>query len=155
MHPSVTGTGAPRSRPLTGDGWRLQIPDGLIAKPHTAWGYDSGAIARGWIGDAPVTVIVQVRQLETGFNEWVRQVGSSWLEREPPRRIKVPGASDAVRIDGYVEFDGLGAEGDREQCVAVCAKRRRQAVGLTIRSRPADAVQAELEPIVASLELFL
>jgi len=138
---------------MHGDGWRLRIPEGLIAKAHKAWSYDSGAIARGWIGDAPVTVIVQVRQLETGFNEWVRQVRSNWLEHEPPRRIEVPGASDAVRIDGYVEFDGLGAQGDREHCIAICANKGRRAVGLTIRSRPEDAVQATLEPIVASLEL--
>ena len=101
-----------------------------------------------------MTVVVQVRQLEMGFNEWVRQVGSNWLDHELPRRIKVAGASDAVRIDGYIEFDGLGAEGDREHCILVCAKSRRRVVGLTIRSRPEDAVQAELEPIVASLELF-
>jgi hypothetical protein len=138
---------------LTGDGWRLELPDGLIAKPVAAWGYDSGSIARGWIGDAPVTVIVQVKQLRGGFNDWVRQVAAHWLEHEPFRRIAVPGASDAVRIDGYVEFDGLGAADDREQCIAVCAKYHRRAVGLTIRSRPEDAVQAELEPIVASFEL--
>ena len=131
----------------------MELPDGLIAKPHTAWGYDSGAIARGWIGEAPVTVIVQVKQLEIGFNAWVRQVAASWLEHGQPRRIKLPGASDAVRIDGYIQFDGLGAEGDREQCIAVYAKRGRRAVGLTIRCRPEDAVQAELEPIVASLKL--
>lgn len=136
-----------------GDGWRVRVPDGLIAKPHTAWGYDSGMIARGWIGDAPLTVIVQVRRLETGFNEWVRQVASNWLENDRPRRIKVPGAADAFRIDGYVEFDGVGAANDREQCIAVCAKKSRQVVGLTIRCRAEDAVQAELEPIVASLEL--
>ncbi|HXH96852.1 MAG TPA: hypothetical protein VNH40_06530 [Gaiellaceae bacterium] len=138
---------------LTGDGWRLELPDGLVAKPHKAWDYDSGAIARGWIGDAPVTVIVQTKQLRGGFNDWVRQVASHWLEQEPLRRLAVPGASDAVRIDGYVEFDGLGAVDDREQCIAVCAKSRRRAVALTIRSRPEDAVQAELEPIVDSFEL--
>jgi hypothetical protein len=107
---------------VNGDGWCLELPDGLIAKPHTAWGYESGGIARGWIGEAPVTVIVQVTQLEIGFNAWVRGVTASWLEHEQPRRIKLPGASDAVRIDGYIEFDGLGAEDDREQCIAVCAK---------------------------------
>jgi len=138
---------------MTGNGWRLELPAGLIAKPHKAWGYDSGAIARGWIGDAPVTVIVQVKQLEGGFNAWVRQVAASWLEHDPPRRIRVHGADDAVRIDGYLEFDGLGAADDRERCIAVCAKRRRRAVGLTIRSRPEDAIELELEPIVTSLEL--
>jgi hypothetical protein len=138
---------------LSGDGWRLELPDGLIAKPHQAWNYDSGAIARGWIGEGPVTVIVQVKQLQGGFIQWVRQVASHWLEQEPLQRIAVPGASDAIRIDGYVEFDGLGALDDREQCIAICAKSRRHAVGLTIRSRPEDGVQAELEPIVASFEL--
>jgi hypothetical protein len=144
----------PPSNQIDGDGWRLEIPTGLTAKPSRAWGYDSGMIARGWLGDAPVTVIVQVKQLETGFNAWVREVAANWLEHEAPRRIVVPGASDAVRIDGYIEFDGLGAEGDREQCITICAKLRRRAVGLTVRCRPEDAVRPELEPIVASLELI-
>jgi hypothetical protein len=112
-------------------------------------------IARGWIGEAPVTVVVQVTRLEEGFNAWVRRLTAAWLEHEPPRRIRVPGADDAVRIDGTIEFDGLGAADDRERCIAVCAKRRRRAVGLTIRCRPEDGVEAELEPIVASFELVL
>src|SRR5262245_31004516 len=95
---------------LEGDGWRIRLPDGLIAKEHRAWNYDSGAIARGWIGEAPVTVVVQVRALAGGFNSWVREVGAHWLEQDPPRQIDVPGATDAVRLDGVVEFDGLGAE---------------------------------------------
>jgi hypothetical protein len=138
---------------LEGAGWRLELPDGLIPREHTAHGYESGALARGWVGEAPVTVIVQQRELDTGFNEWVRQVSASWLEADS-RRIEVPGAKDAVRIDGIIEFDGLGAVDDRERCVAVCAKRGRRAVGLTIRSRPEDGVDAELEPIVDSLELL-
>jgi hypothetical protein len=141
-------------RGVSGAGWQLELPDGLIARPHTAWDYRSGSLARGWIGDAPVTVIVQERQLETGFNEWVRRVASLWLEAEPPRRITVPGAKDAVRIDGLIEFDGLGAAGDRERCLTVCAKRGRRAVGLTIRSRPEDDVGEALEAIVASLALL-
>jgi hypothetical protein len=139
---------------LVGDGWRLELPDGLIPKPHAAYGYESGAIARGWIGDAPVTVIVQVKPLDAGFNEWVRDVSRWWLEHEPPRRVKVPGAGDAVRIDGFIEFDGLGAADDREHCITVCAKHGRRAFALTIRSRPEDAVQPQLEPIVASFELL-
>jgi hypothetical protein len=139
---------------MTGDGWSLEIPDSLIAKPHKAWGYDSGAIARGWIGEAPVTVIVQVMELKTGFNKWVAEVGAWWLEQEPRRRIKVPGAQDAVRLEGFIEFDGLGAADDREHCIAICAKRGKRAVGLTIRSRPEDRVQSLLEPIVQSFRLI-
>lgn len=140
---------------VAGEGWTLQIPAGLIAKPHKAWAYDSGSIARGFIGDAPITVIVQARQLtrDVGFNAWVREVTSFWLEQTEPRRIDVAGAGDAVRIDGVVCFDGLGARDDREHCIAVCAKRGRRAVGLTIRSRPEDGIVAALEPIVASFEL--
>lgn len=138
---------------MEGDGWRLTLPDGLIAKAHRAYGYESGAIARGWIGDAPVTVIVQVLRLNRDFNRWVARVSEYWLEHQPPRRVAVPGATDAVRIDGFVEFDGLGAVDDREQCIAVCAKRGRRGVGLTIRSRPEDGIAAELEPIVSSFAL--
>src|SRR5436190_20903404 len=138
---------------MEGDGWRVWIPESLISKPHTAWGYESGAIARGWIGEAPVTVVVQVKPLAGGFNEWVREVTRHWLEHEPPRRIEVPGAKDAVRVDGFIAFDGLGAEDCRERCVTVPAKRGRNVTSITIRSRPEDGIEAELEPIVESFEL--
>jgi len=139
---------------INGDGWRLSLPAGFPAKEHKAYGYDSGAIARGFVGDGPVTVIVQVKKLETGFNEWVRRVSAPWLEREPPRRVSVPGARDAVRVDGYIEFDGLGARDDRERCVALYAKSGTSVVSVTIRSRPEDALDRELEPILESLELL-
>jgi hypothetical protein len=138
---------------INGAGWRLSIPAGFSAKKHKAFGYESGAIARGFVGDGPVTVTVQVKQLETGFNEWVRRVSAHWLEPEPPRRVSVPGARDAVRIDGYVEFDGLGARDDRERCVALHAKSGKSVVSVTIRSRPEDALDVDLEPILDSLEL--
>jgi hypothetical protein len=139
---------------ITGAGWRLSLPDGFPSKEHKASGYESGAIARGFVGDGPVTVIVQVKQLETGFNEWVRRVGAHWLEQEPPRRLSVPGARDAVRIDGYIEFDGLGARDDRERCVALYAKSGKSVVSVTIRSRPEDSLDLALEAILDSLELL-
>ena len=138
---------------IGGAGWRLSLPAGFPAKEHNAWGYESGAIARGFVGDGPVTVIVQVKQLATGFNEWVRRASAHWLESEPPRRVSVSGARDAVRIDGYIEFDGLGARDDRERCVALYAKSGKSVVSVTIRSRPEDALDLELEPILDSLEL--
>jgi hypothetical protein len=137
---------------LEGDGWRVQLPDGLIAKEHKAWGYDGGAIARGWIGEAPVTVIVQLKTLETGFNDWVREVHRVWLEQSQ-RRIEVPGAKDAVRVDGVIEFDGLGAKDGRENCTSVVAKRGKRVWSLTVRTRPEDGIEDEVEPIVASFEL--
>ena len=137
---------------IEGDGWRVRIPDGLIAHAHSAYGYESGSIARGWVGEAPMTVIVQVKPLETGFNEWVRYVHRVWLERSE-QRIEVPGARDAIRSDGVIEFDGLGTEDDRENCTTVIAKRGRRVWSLTVRTRPEDRVQPEVEPIVASFEL--
>ena len=135
-----------------GDGWRLNLPTGLIAKESAAYGYESGMIARGWIGEAPVTVVVQVKSLETGFNDWVRQVHRLWLDRRE-RRIKVPGAADAIRSDGVIEFDGLGAKDDRENCTTVLAKRGRRVWSLTVRTRPEDGIELEVEPIVESFEL--
>jgi hypothetical protein len=139
---------------INGAGWRLSLPVGFPAKQHKAWGYEVGAIARGFVGDGPVTVTVQVKQLETGFNEWVRRVNAHWMESKPPRRVSVPGARDAVRVDGYIEFDGLGARDDRERCVALYAKSGKSVVSVTIRSRPEDALDLELEPILDSLELL-
>jgi hypothetical protein len=137
---------------IEGDGWRLAIPDGLIAKDHKAYGYESGSIARGWIGEAPVTVIVQVTGLESGFNERVREIARHWLEHES-RRIEVEGAADAARVDGVIEFDGLGAKDDRENCTTVVAKNRGRVWSLTVRTRPEDRIADAVEPIVASFVL--
>ena len=141
-------------RTIEGDGWRVAIPDGLIAKDHVAHGYESGSIARGWVGEAPMTVIVQVKALETGFNEWVRSLHRPgvWLEHDA-KRIEVPGAADGARIDGVIEFDGLGARDDRENCTVVAAKMKRRVWSLSIRTRPEDAVGDAVESIVASFEL--
>jgi hypothetical protein len=135
-----------------GDGWRISLPEGLVAKEHKAWGYESGIIARGWIGEAPVTAIVQVKELDGGFNEWVRESHKLWLECRQ-ERIKVHGAQDAVRSDGIIDFDGLGAEDDREHCTSVQAKRGRRVWSLTVRTRPEDGIEGEIEPIVSSFEL--
>ena len=139
---------------IDGAGWRLSLPAGFPAKEHKAWGYESGVIARGFVGDGSVAVIVQVKQLETGFNECVRRVSAYWLESEPPRRVSVAGARDAVKVYGYIEFDGLAARDDRERCVALYAKSGKSVVSLTIRSRPEDSLDLELEPILDSLELL-
>lgn len=137
---------------IAGDGWRVAIPDGLIAKDHMAYGYESGSIARGWVGEAPMTVIVQSKRLDHGFLEWVRELSRVWLEHET-KRVEVPGAGDAARIDGVIEFDGLGAKDDRENCTVVAAKNKGRVWSLTVRTRPEDGIAAEVEPIVASFEL--
>jgi hypothetical protein len=137
---------------IEGDGWRVEVPDGLIAKDHRAYGYEGGSIARGWVGEAPMTVIVAVKPLTEGFNEWVRQLHRVWLEHRV-ERIQVPGAADAARIDGVIEFDGLGAKDDRENCTTVAAKRKRRVWSLTVRTRPEDGIEAEVEPIVGSFAL--
>jgi hypothetical protein len=143
---------AVRVKTIEGDGWRVSLPDGLIAKDHAAYGYQSGAIARGWIGEAPMTVIVQVKPLETGFNEWVRQLHRLWLQHDA-RRVELAGAADAARIDGLIDFDGLGAKDDREKCTVLVAKNKGRVWSLTVRTRPEDGIGDEVEPIVASFEL--
>jgi hypothetical protein len=137
---------------IEGDGWRVAIPDDLIAKEHQAYGYEGGSIARGWVGEAPMTVIVQLKALDTGFNEWVRHLHRTWLEHEVAR-IEVTGAADAARIDGVIEFDGLGAADDRENCTTLVAKRGRRVWSLAVRTRPEDGIEAQVEPIVSSFEL--
>lgn len=137
----------------SGDGWQIELPSGVISKPLTAHGYLSGAIARGYIGDAPVTIVVHVRELSGRFNRWVDEVAANWLEVSR-RRASVPGAADAVRLDGVIEFDGLGAVDDRECCTTVCAKHRRRGYVLTARSRPEDAVHESFEAVIASFEVL-
>jgi hypothetical protein len=65
----------------------------------------------------------------------------------------VPNARDAARIHGVIEFDGLGAEDDRESCTMVVAKRGGRIGSLTVRTRPEDRLDDEVEAIVASFEL--
>jgi hypothetical protein len=142
---------APMKR-LEGDAWLVEVPGDLAAKPHRAWGYEGGVIARGWIGDAPMTVVVQERELKGSFSDWVRRVHHSWLEHSQ-RRVEVPGATDAIRTDGRIEFDGLGAEDDIENCTTVIAKRGHHVWSLTVRTRPEDGIADAVEPIVASFEL--
>jgi hypothetical protein len=137
---------------IEGNGWRVAVPDDLIAKDHQAYGYESGAIARGWVGEAPMTVIVQVKALDTGFNEHVRGLHRVWLEHRV-ERVKVPGAADAARIDGVIEFDGLGAKDDRENCTTLVAKNHGRVWSLTVRTRPEDEIGADVDSIVASFEI--
>jgi hypothetical protein len=137
---------------IQGDGWRAAVPEGLIAKDHMAYGYESGVIARGWVGEAPMTVIVQTKALDRGFLEWVRELSSVWLEQKT-KRVEVPGAADGMRIDGVIEFDGLGAKDDRENCTVIAARNKGRVWALTVRTRPEDQVSDEVEPIVASFEL--
>jgi hypothetical protein len=137
---------------VEGDGWRVSVPDDLIVKDHKAHGYESGSIARGWVGDAPMTVVVQVKPLTEGFNEWVRRLPRAWEEHET-ERIKVPGAADAARINGVIEFDGLGAKDDLENCTTVVAKNKGRVWSVTVRTRPEDGIGDAVEPIVCSFEL--
>ena len=52
-----------------------------------------------------------------------------------------------------IEFDGLGAKDDRENCTSLLAKRGRRVWSLTVRTRPEDGIEADVEPIVQSFEL--
>jgi hypothetical protein len=71
---------------INGAGWRLSLPAGFPAKKHKACGCESGAIARGFVGDGPVTVIVQVKQLETGFRGREGHLTSGEYRLEVPDR---------------------------------------------------------------------
>ena len=83
----------------------------------------------------------------------LKVVHRAWLEHVSQERVDVAGAQDAIRTDGVIEFDGLGAKDDRENCTTVLAKRGRRVWSLTVRTRPEDGIEPEVEPIVGSFEL--
>jgi hypothetical protein len=53
-----------------------------------------------------------------------------------------------------IDFDGLGAKDDRENCTVLVAKNKGRVWSLTVRTRPEDGIAGEIEPIVASFELI-
>jgi hypothetical protein len=52
-----------------------------------------------------------------------------------------------------IEFDGLGAKDDRENCTTLVAKSGGRVWSLTVRTRPEDELDVEVEQVVSSFEL--
>jgi hypothetical protein len=138
--------------------WSLDLPAGMTgcvvqAPPEcTSMAHVSGELAPS----APAMVIVSSRALEGGtVPRLARTLAESCVAPPPrPRAIAVPGAKQAVRLDGLIRMEeGLTADGV-ERIAIVVAKRRGEAVALTVRTRPADDVDAAVEALIASFAIL-
>jgi hypothetical protein len=104
---------------------------------------------------APALVIVSSRELRGGtVPRLARKLAAELLPPCPePKRLAVHGTKQAMRVDGLIAMDeGLTDDGV-ERIAIVVAARRREAVALTVRTRPVDDVAAAVEALIASFAI--
>ena len=81
---------------MNGDGWRLALPEGVIGRASTPAPdspYTATSIARGWLGDHAVTIVVTKRDRRgVTLRSEARRLGG-----EEGDEIDVPGAQGARR----------------------------------------------------------
>jgi hypothetical protein len=107
------------------------------------------------VPSAPALVIVSSRELrDTTVARLAGQLAEALLGPPPePRPVSVPGTKQAIRVDGLIAMEeGLTVDGV-ERIAIVVAARRREAIALTVRTRPADAVSAAVEALIASFAI--
>ena len=104
---------------------------------------------------APAVVIVSSRELRDGtVPRLARTLAGSFVPPPPePRPVSVPGTKQAVRLDGLIVMEEGLTEDAVERIAIVVAKRRREAVALTVRTRPTDDVSAAVEALIASFAI--
>jgi hypothetical protein len=141
-----------------GPGFTLALPDELVGGrvEHTRTDLTWMAIWRGWLGEAPFSVIASTRPREGRHLRAMLAVLTE-LFVEPQgdgREFDVPGARGARRVDGLFELElGLAADWIEWATVVLAADGDRQFVTLTIRSRPGDELAGLHDEVAASLRL--
>ena len=102
-------------------------------------------------GDAHTVVAINVTPLSLRSLEESIAVRQS-LFREPatPRALRVPGAADAVRLDGQTHGD---SPAEPQALTIVLAATPTELVTLSIRTWPREDLAREVEKIVSSLRL--
>jgi hypothetical protein len=104
---------------------------------------------------APALVIVSSRELRGGtVPRLARKLAGALIPSPPePRPVAVSGTKQAMRVDGLIAMgEGLTADGV-ERIAIVVAKRRREAIALTVRTRPEDDVAGAVEALIGSLTI--
>jgi hypothetical protein len=145
-------------KPFDGPGFSLEVPDEMVGGKvdHTNPDYEWMGIWRGWLGDAPFSVIAttrpragrHLREVMTRLTEWFIEPHGDG------RPVDVPGARGARRVDGLYEMElGLAADWIEWMTVVVAADGDRRLVTLTVRSRPGDELAALHDEIVGSFRL--
>ena len=137
---------------MNGDGWRLALPEGVSGRASTPAPdspYTATSIARGWLGDHAVTIVVTKRDRRgVTLRSEARRLGG-----EEGDEIDVPGAQGARRVDRVIEMEeGVSPDGI-ERMTLVVAARRREFVLMVVRVPEGAPVSEDVEAIVASLEL--
>jgi hypothetical protein len=141
---------------LASDGWVIGVPPGVNhVLPSPPLECTSMAILRGWLADvAPVTAVISSRsRAGTSLRRRSRELAGSLLEVHAERAVEVPGAHGARRLDGRYEIEEGVSEDGIERIAIVVAAARHELVYLTVRTRPADPVEDDIEAWIASFRL--
>jgi hypothetical protein len=136
------------------DRWALDLPEGMQgrvvkAPPEcTSMAHIRGEFAPS----APAIVIVSSRVLgDSTVPRLARKLAKSFLKPvAEPQPVAVLGTKQAVRVDGLIEMEEGLSEDGVERIAIVVAKRRGEAVVLTIRTRPDDDVTDAIGELLRS-----
>jgi hypothetical protein len=145
-------------RRAEGPGFEFALPEELVGGPveHTRTDLTWMGNWRGWLGDAPFSVIASTRPREgRHLRAFLAVLTEMFVEPQGDgREFDVPGARGARRVDGLFELElGLSADWIEWATVILAADADRRFVTLTIRSRPGDELAALHDEIAASLRL--
>lgn len=142
-------------RPVAGPGYRLLVPDTFTGSGPRDIPQESRHV-QTWGGalcyDAPAVVAVNItardgRALADILHE---RVATLLCDAGTASPLNVPGASEALRLDGWHAGDSPAA---RQRVALVLSAAGGDLVLLTVRSWPRDDVDREREVIVHSLVL--
>lgn len=138
-----------------GPGWKVLLPEALstrlLPQPPSDTDITSMGIARGWVGDTPVTVIITDRPLAGRRLESFAQGQIDSFEQPVERRQVSVGDSAVgllVRGSRYVE-EGVVLDGYEQVTLVVVPARKRLAT-LAVRVPLEAPLDEEVAAIVAS-----
>lgn len=157
--PTALETAALRAVPVThrvvvGDAYRLSVPDTFTSSGSRAIPEESRRVQTwgGYLcGDAHTVVAINVTPLAGQPLAHAARARSTWCRPGQPRSIVVPGAAQALRLDGWTS-DGSPAE--PQTVVMVFAAARGELVALSVRSWPRDDLRREVERMLDSFEVL-
>ena len=134
--------------------WEVAFPPGIVARevtPPSDSPYSTISLARGWIGDHAVTIVVTTRPRRgVTLRSEARRLGGG----DEGTEIAVEGAKGARRVDRDLENDeGVSPDDGLERMTLVVAAGRRDMLALVIRVPRRAPVRDAVDTLVASLRV--
>lgn len=85
--------------------------------------------------------------------DYASELGRCFLKPATPAPTEVIGATAAARVDGRIDMEeGMSHDGI-ERIALIVAETDTELFGLSIRTRPVDAVESEVDRILSSFVL--